>query len=430
MAHARETAPKYSRFGAISLTLMLLIALAACSSQPDVDVEATVVQFLDDGSVQVQLQDGGRQTVVLAGIETSPRGAEGAESCLSEETIAFVRRAAPPGASLQIRRVAGETPSGSTVAGTVLLNDGGSLNQALVREGLAIPVTSSAEAVSPELQVAQDEARSAQVGLYSDEIPCTVPGHVAQFSAGVNCAATQVKVVASTTASLSSSSTSAMTSPGPMPTTSTGFTATVAASGSAQIASQVERAALLVQQATELQRAVSLDASTIFWRALNEAQRTSCIQIINDAVAFATSDHANLAAALDAAQQQEAEVARVAEEQRVAAEAARVAEEQRLAAEAEAARVAEEQRLAAEAEAARVAAEQQAADAEAARVAAEQEAEAQRRAAAAAEAARVADAQRPPSADSSGGSSGSSGGPSTYTGPRCYAPGGKTWKPC
>ena len=424
MTHSRMPASGYARIGSIAIAATLLVGLPACSSDPKAVVEATVVQVIDGGTVEVSQEGGSKQTVVLAGIETEQDDPDGAKSCLTGESADFVKRELPPGAPVQIRLASGVADSELTATGTVLLGDGLSLNEALVREGLAIPTTASTQdGGGAELLSAQDAARSAQAGLYSGAISCTVPGQVAAFTGGVNCAAVQAQVQESTTASTSSSSAPATASPRSTATTSTEFSATVTASGSAEIAAQVEAAALLIKQATGLRQAIVLDPNTISWRALNEVQQASCNKIINDVVVFASRDHDSLVAALLVAQLQEAEAARVAEEQRAAAEAeaARVAEEQRLAAETEAARVAEEQRLAAEAEASRVAAEQQAAaDAEAARVAA-QEAEAQRRSAAAA---------RQTASNSPGGSTGSPGSPSTYTGPRCYAPGGRTWTPC
>ncbi|MCD2188014.1 hypothetical protein [Actinomycetospora soli] len=102
----------------------------------------------------------------------------------------------------------------------------------------------------------------------------------------------------------------------------------------------------------------------------------------------------------------------------------------------EAARVAEENRVRAEAEA-RARAEAEARRAEAAareeqrRVAAAERAE-QRRLDAAAEPRRASSSSGSTSGSgsSSGSSSGGSGAYPGYTGPRCYAPGGKTWRPC
>jgi len=86
----------------------------------------------------------------------------------------------------------------------------------------------------------------------------------------------------------------------------------------------------------------------------------------------------------------------------------------------------EQERKAAE-EAAKKAAEEQARQAAAAQAAAEQRA---RQAAAA----RAAEAERDQSNDDDDDGGGSSGGGFSgnngYTGPRCYAPGGKTWRPC
>lgn len=424
-----RTKPSCARIGTLLLTASLIAALSACSSGSGNVADANVARVINAGMVEVSREDGDKQTIVLAGLDVPDDEAGRAPDCLHAESEEFVRASLPSGAAVEVRFVSDEVAKESTAAGTVVLTGGVSLGEALMREGLAVPTAEDAPgADTASFRAAQEVARSAEAGLYSDQIACTVPGQVAALGAEVNCAAVQTQVSQSTTVSTSSSSTATAA---PVSTGPAGFSATVAASGSAGIAEQVRAAASLVGRATNLQLAMVQDADAIIWRALNEAQRLSCSTFINDAVVFAVRDHDNLSAALLVAQQQEAEAARVAEEQRIAAEveAARVAEEQRVAAEAEAARVAEEQRLAAEAEAARVAAEQQAAaDAEAARAAAAQEAEAQRRAAAAA-------AAQQSSSNSSGGSggnpsSGSPGSPSTYTGPRCYAPGGQTWRPC
>ena len=402
MEHARTTTGFSAKVGSLALMTCLLAGLSACSSGPENVVEATVTQVIDAGTVEVSTEDGDKQTIVLTGLDLPRDEAGGAPDCLSAESKEFIRDKLPSGAAVQVRFGTAAAATEPTATGTLLLTGGADLGAALVREGLAIPATAGAQDVdAAELLAAQEAARSAEAGLYSEHAPCTVPGQVAALGAGVNCAAVQAQVALSTTGSTISPSSPATTTATSTSTTSTALTATVAASGSAEIAGQVKSAALLVERAAALQQSMLRDANSIVWRALNDAQRMSCSTFINDAVAFAIRDHNHLSAALLVAQQEEAEAARVAEEQR----------------------------LAVEAEAARVAAEQQAvADAESARVAAAQEAEAQRRAAAAAAAQQSA-------SNSSGGSggspsSGSPGSPSTYTGPRCYAPGGLTWKPC
>lgn len=417
MTHAQVRGIGRARVVPLALAASVFVGLTACSTDPNEAVDATVSTVIDSGTVEVSREGGDKQVIVLAGIEVPQNGADLARSCVSGESLEFIRTKVPSGSAVRLAFGSDGADSAEPATGTVLLGDGLSLNETLVREGLAIPASDgSRDGSAVDFAAAQEIARSAQAGFFSKEIPCTVPGQVAALRADVNCATVQAEVEQTTTASTGQSSVSTTATTGPSSTKSAALTETVAASGSAEIAPQIKAAVTLLDKATDLQAAIERDADTIVWRALNEAQRLSCSKIIDDTVVFATRDHESLVVALAMTQQREAEAARVAEEQRVsaAAEAARVAEEQRVAAAAEAARVVAEQQAAAEAEAARVASAQQA--------------EAQRQAAAAA-------AARQSSSNPSGGSggspsSGNPGSPSTYTGPRCYAPGGKTWKPC
>ncbi len=142
-----------------------------------------------------------------------------------------------------------------------------------------------------------------------------------------------------------------------------------------RLAAQKEIERVEVQKADKAQELIDATRAIIATGTVNELKSQAAIVRGSDILPQA--DQQSLLSEVDVAiSAKEAEVARIAEEQRLAteAEAARIAEEQRLAAEAEAARIAEEQRLAAEAEAARIAEEQRLATeaAEAARLAKEQ----------------------------------------------------------
>jgi micrococcal nuclease len=228
-------------------------------------------------------------------------------------------------------------------------------NDKLVNESIALAglgVADSRDGAGrflPQVEKAQESARAEQVGLFSDEVECTVPGKV-RVAAGVSCAApgasTQVTLASSgLTASASASSTSGSTA-----SVSETISPVVMGLSSVELNDRAQAAALVLADAIALQESAIRDKELLISRSINTAQRQACSTAIDELVQHATAEHSDLIAAIPLAQQQEAEAARVA-----AAESARVAEEQQAAAEAESARVAEAQRVAAEAEAVRVA---------------------------------------------------------------------------
>jgi hypothetical protein len=306
--------------------------------------------------------------------------------------------------------------------------DGRSANAAAIEAGLAlIPQEHEASLDVPAaLLAAIDRARSDRVGLHNTVEPCTAVSMLTDAGLASECvsgaAGGGVSVAASPSPFLATRST---------PATSMSAAGPPASSVALQV--NLDKVDARWVELARLSTGIHDHRSSVVWRALSVDQRATCQDLINDGP-LVMHQRADIAQDLADTRAREAEAARIAEEERIAeVEAARVAEEQR---KAEAARIAEEQRIAAEAEAARVVEEKRiAAEAEAARIAAQ------------AEASRAAQSQPSQSQSRGGSGSGSSGGSddrgsnsrssgggsgdlSGYTGPRCYAPGGKTWKPC
>jgi micrococcal nuclease len=175
-----------------------------------------------------------------------------------------------------------------------------------------------------------------------------------------------------------------------------GPTAAAQATGAsiAELESSATAAAVALAAARALEDAFVRNPVGHVWEAFTSDERSRLLQDVRSSRATAERESAALG---DAAAKAREEAARLAEEQRQA----RAAEEQRQA------RAAEEQRQAEE--------RQQAREAERQR---EREAQRERDAA--------ARRQAPAEPESSAGGNPYPG----YTGPRCYAPGGKTWKPC
>ena len=393
---ARERT-QHGRLRRVGCVLTIIIVLSACSSTPDTTADGIVQRVVDSETLQVTI-DGQIQDIRLQNIAT-PAGEDegGTPNCLEPETNSFVRKMLPPTTPVRIEfESASEDIQGQAVA-NVYVNDR-SVNEAVVGAGLGLVDSSDGEhELVTQLMVAQERARADQVGLFSAEVDCTIPGQV-QIAAGVDCTDLSLLAGGGPPASAGSSSS---TSPSTAATSSTSPTSSAAAepaaviavdAGSNDLIRRADSAAATLAKAVELRESITQDEGLLIWRALNPLQRNACATAIVGLVDNATRDHTALVAAVVVAQQREVEEARIAEEQRQA-EAARVAEERRLAAEQEAARVAEVQRVAAEADAARLAEEQRvAAEAEANRIAAEQQRAVQ--AAEAAEASRAAEQQR------------------------------------
>jgi micrococcal nuclease len=242
------------------------------------------------------------------------------------------------------------------------------VNAEIARQGLGVAVQYPPnDRYYDEVLEAQQEAETQQAGLYSETVTCTLPARVAGVERSV-------------------------------------------AAGSPTTPEAMDGEAARLAGSAGLAGAVlgwfDLPHGGPSWTAFTDGQR----QAFRDRITAAgTSLRSTAASWTDRASAARAQI-----------EAARVAEENRVKAEAES-------RARAEADARRAEA---AAREEQRRVAAAERAE-QRRIDAAAAAERKASSSSPSSGSSSSGSSSGGGGAYPgYTGPRCYAPGGKTWRPC
>lgn len=334
-----------------------------------------------DGDTLVVSINNADQTIRLLNVDTpETKDPNQPVECLGPQATDYLASIVPPGTSVRLEFDKNRHDRfGRTLAG-VFAPDGALVNAEIAREGLGIPVQYDGNVkFLPPVEEAYEEARTEKTGLFSETIDCTLPTQLAQTAQALEEAA------------------------GTAPAT------TSAGAGAA--------AALLV---TELATAKSLRAvfgatkdanRAIYWAGLSAAATTAALATLDSKISLGEKkrdEFKSLETSLAAAEKK-------AEEERRAAEARAAAEKK-----------AAEERAAAEKKAAdEAAAAAKAAAEEAARLAAE---EAERLRRLPAPAPYVAPAPQPyvppapapyvPAA------------PSKYTGPRCYAPGGKTWTPC
>lgn len=303
-----------------------------------------------------------------------------AVECFGPEATAFLEDMLPPGTEVGLDfDVEREDRYGRTLA-AVFLEDSTLVNAEIARQGLGSAVIFEPnEKYFDEVKSAQDQARKAGVGVFSDDAGCTLPAEVADAVAMLTAASEQ-----------------------PAAATSASAAATATAIVSALAAAKVLRAGL---EAGE---------SSVRWAALGAAGTTSLAAQLSRSIDAAEGklgsvkqEVSRLKVAEDKAAQEAADAAK-REANRLAAEAAARAEAERVAA------------AAMKAEAARRAAEAAAAEAERIR---NVPAPAPYIPPAPAPYVPPAPAPAPPAPAEQNLYPG-------YNGPRCYAPGGKTWKPC
>ncbi|MFF3036723.1 thermonuclease family protein [Arthrobacter citreus] len=341
--------------------------------------KARVVRVIDGDTLVVDFQNKD-VTVRLLNVDTpETKDPSKPVECLGPEATEFLADALPAGSKVSLAfDVEREDRYGRTLA-AVYDSEDRLINAEVARRGFGVPVTYGKNSkFRPPVDAAYAEAEERQVGLFAEDIECTVPGQVAALEDAAQQAMDEAA-------------------------------GSSAASAAAAAAAVLASAALVKKLLGELESGAK-SASSLTWAVVSEADRSMLLQRARTASAVVDDRHKELSAVQAERQAAEDEAKRI--------EAEAKAEAERLAAEEEARRVAEAE----QAEANRIAAE--AAEVERQRVAAAQ-AEAQRQAAAQAEAQRQQQQQQyvaPPPAQTNPYPG--------YTGPRCYAPGGKTWKPC
>ena len=371
----------------LSVVVAMLAGFISCSVIANADTG--IVSSITDGDTLVISVGGSEKTVRLLNVDTpETKDASKAVECLGPEATALLARTLPEGTKIKLKfDVEREDRYGRTLA-AVYTEDGTLVNAEIARAGLgaAMEVGKNSAFLGP-VQAAQAEAKEAGRGLFGTEVGCTLPAQV-QVAAGALAAATGAPAAATSAAAATALSTAA---------------ATVA----------------------------SAKALVTMLKAANQAENSLLFS------AYTSAELASRLVSLSAdIGRAEAKVKAVtAEKSKLAAAEAKAAEEKK----AVEAKAAAEKKAAEERAAAKKAAEE-AAKRAAAEAAAQAKAQAGAEAAAATpEAERIRNLPpayvpppyvpptppfyQPPAQDSGGGYPG-------YTGPRCYAPGGKSYKPC
>ncbi|MET3720070.1 MULTISPECIES: thermonuclease family protein [unclassified Arthrobacter] len=336
----------------------------------------TVIRIIDGDTLVVSINNGDH-TIRLLNIDTpETKDPNQPVECLGPQAAEYLERLLPQGTRVRLEFDAERHDKyGRTLAG-VFTPDGSLVNANIAREGMGIPVQFGGNSkFMPPVEAAYAEARAAKSGLFSDQVDCTIPAQLAQTTKALETAAAAEPATTST------------------------------AAGAVATALVTELAAAKALRAV---LAASKDAQrAIYWAGLTATVTVAYLSTLDNKVAAAEKkrdDTKSLQVTLASAEKK-------ALEDRLAAEAQAAAEKK-----------AAEERAAAEKKAADDAAAANAAAAEAARQA---EAERQRRLPAPAPYVPPAPQPYIPPAPAPYVP------PATkYTGPRCYAPGGKSWRPC
>lgn len=381
----------------LALTLVSLLGLAGCSSPNEPMTGSTEESSSTTSATVIRVIDGDTVDVSLAGTETRVRllNVDTPETkhpnknveCLGPEATTFLERKLPEGTAVTLEYDVEKTDKfGRTLAG-VFLPNGEFVNEEIARAGLGTAVVFEPNSKFYQRVLnAQNSAVNTAVGLFDSTVACSVPAQVKALDEALAAAETAEEVEA------------------------------------------------VSQEAIELRNlltAIPSEAEYAFLVGLSKTNKISkIISGLSELIDAAKTKKETLSNPVSGHNGSVNDAERNAtEEQRLANEAA----EQAAAAQAEADRLAAEQAAAAQAEVDRIAAEQAAAaQAEAERLAAEQAAEAERQ--------RQAQLNQPapnpaPDLNQPAPAPDSAPAPDTnpypgYTGPRCYAPGGKSWTPC
>ncbi|MBB5597930.1 thermonuclease family protein [Neomicrococcus lactis] len=374
---------------------------SANNNQQNYADTGVVVRVIDGDTIAATV-NGEEKTIRLLNIDT-PETKHPNEpiQCLGPEATAYLESRLEPGDEIgleyDIERL---DRYGRTLAGVYESNSLVNADIAAMGLGVAVLFEPNKRFYQQVLD-AQNKAKDQLQGLFNPAIECTLPGQLAGPLAPLTEPPVDPADIAGTIAAL--------------------------ASLNAAIASGNKLLGLIGKVVP------NIDAKNgpLYW--VHQALKGTDSKNLEKALEQAREKRVNLDAKLTQLKSAEQAMKDEAERKAAAAEASRKAEQaeaNRKAAQAEAERKsaqAEATRKAAKAEAARKSAQaeaaRKAAKAEAARKAAV--AEANRKAAARAEAQRKArqQQQQKPKKSSSNPYPG-------YTGPRCYAPGGQTWKPC
>ena len=357
---------------AVTAAAVVVLAASSCSEPAAADAdanardEATVIRVIDGDTLVVDL-DNEDVTVRLLNVDTpETKDPDKPVECLGPEATDFLKKALPAGSTVELEYDVEREDRYGRTLAGVYDAKDRLMNAEVARAGLGFPVTYGKNV---KFRPPVDDAYQQARERKVGLYSTTIACTVPAMVGTLEQAAAQSAAESGSTAA----------------------EAAAAAAAVYALLKTVDETADAVEKALKT-------GDSLMWKALSEAERTSLKARAAAAKAKVHTQHEQLVTLQGQRQAAEDEAARVAAE----------AEAQRVAAEA------------AQAEANRIAAEQ----AEANRIAAAQ-AEANRVAAAQAEANRRAQQQYVPPAPPV-----QSNPYPGYTGPRCYAPGGKSWRPC
>jgi micrococcal nuclease len=353
-----------------------VVLLGAASATTAVVIAASPGSGADEQAVVTHVVDGDTLDVDIAGRTERIRmlnidapevsGPDAAEQCLGQEASAHLASLVPVGTPVRLQFDRERIDRYGRTLAGVLTDDGTLVNAEMTRAGLAVPVV-----------IGENDRFHAPVQAARDEAAAQGRG---LFSAGVACTLPgQVTAVARTVAQAPD-----VTSQPP-------------GASSAHLEGSVTLAMDALATARTLEDAFTADVVGIAWRALAPDERDRLAEQVRGSRESAQRGADALTEAAATARAKE-EAARVAEEQQRRARAAEEERQARLEEERRQARLAEERRKAA--------AEDEQRERE--------------------EATAPAPRRDEPDSGRAGGGDPYPG----YTGPRCYAPGGKTWRPC
>jgi len=359
--------------------LLSVLSLTACNG--DESVEAKVVRVVDGDTFEAEY-GGATKKVRLLNINTpETKHPNKIVECQGPEATEFLEGKLPAGSTVELRFDEEKTDRFDRVLAAAFVGDE-LINASIARAGLGVAEIHGANAKYYDpVKTAQDEAAQNKAGLYQEQLACS-PETFAQQ---------QIEAL------------TAPVAPG-------------AAATSGEITAAASTLGTAIAAASIVEGLLNDGKGAVIVAALGGKALTDSSDKLAGSLAAADSQHNKLtdrAAAVKAEEKRKAaEAKKKAEAKAKAAEEKRIAEVKRQKAEA-----AERERAAAQA------AEQAAAEA-AARAAAEAEAARRYTPPAPAYEAPQQNYQAPAPAPAQENPY------PGYNGPRCYAPGGKTWTPC
>ncbi|MCY0905021.1 thermonuclease family protein [Arthrobacter sp. H14-L1] len=163
---------------AATVVLAFAAGLVSCSAAPK-PTSGEVVRIVDGATLVVTINKRD-QTVHLLNVDTpQPKDASSPVECLEPEAEAYLKSTMPPGSHITME-LDDPIPDQSGRILAAVYNESGQLVDAgVARKGLGIPVSSGANTkYLATVRAAHDEARAAGIGLFSTSIPCTLPAQI------------------------------------------------------------------------------------------------------------------------------------------------------------------------------------------------------------------------------------------------------------